>query len=1435
MDCPNKCSGHGQCYTMSTLQNLYNYSHTDTDVYNVWDAHKSMGCACDYGYTGGACEMKMCPKGHDPLVEANATHRIVIRTWAESGALTGAFKLYFMGHSIEFNSVVASFSGDRCAERFAKLPGVKSVTCSHNATDYAHGGAGYFVDFTGWPTNPKENNIFTHNGKPSADQFHCDTTNVTSADGEEVYCNVFEGAHNANNDYVAKYDYCSNRGICDLGSGECACYQNFYGAACEVYVPQEIYADYVDVMTISANDTDFTDTVLRIQDTIRGDAGDWSSFYVETNEETYNSERTAAFNITNDGDVIQTRGGWSLQGKRDGLTGVTIHAGGLRVHDGITIESEGLEVVNKGVAGDLRFSGQGKVSGGMTFEDTLLINSPGLTITGGLTVNDGGMVVPDCLTPVPGRESVFGVGCLTPKGFYVAAGGADFHHGLWLRSGMNVSGGLRMDDWRTDGVTIETGGLEVYEGGMTVWYKGMVIDRDSRAEGGLAVTGGVTVSGYEGVTVAGSVDASGGVSVGNKAYVQSGGVSVTGSGTIYDGGLVNYADMFDIHSGGLHVDVSGGGMTVKEGIDISQDPVNPGDGLSVTLGGLTVAQGAMTITGGVTVGSGGLTSSTDGAVSLSGGLGVTGGLSQSDHSQLMESSRVSVTGGLTVMDVGLNIAEGGLSVSGGGLLVGDTGVDLTITEGLRVKAGGLTVASSGGLEVSVGTVTNYGPEPLTAAGGATVTGGAVFRDQGMDHYFTVHGALSVEAGGMRAAQKGMNVSAGTAIVNLNGLSVNLARATLHPTAAYDPKTSTINTLESATTVNVGGGVTVGGGISIGTVGLGIDSVMGNWGRWHHIHDGMTAAGGVAVSGGGVEVGGTGSSVFTDSAVEGGVNLISGDVRVTGSRGAKVASGGVAVNADGLYLLGNNQDQATTHQNTGTYWRGGLNAGGKVTVSDGLFFRGGGTRSDVTNDGVQVTAGGMFIRGGGMVVTGGTEITTLPWSEVHSGQEHEKRDPYAVSVTGGLTVLQGGLSIDHPKGPEAYGADSTPTHKEGIKYGLTLRDTTVTDHTGLRVAGGLSVDAHGITVASGGVSVGSGGLGVSSPVAVTVQTGGMLIASGGFQATGTTVNIWGGLNIASDGMELHAGLQVQQGGLVLEGSGDLVNADEVGGLGAGTAIAITGAVHSKGAIVVSADGVEVTGGGMFVKDGVVTIQDTGIASLKGGLTVTNTGLSVSTGGVTVLSGGLNIAGVDGGGQSSGYGLDIDDTTGGLDIQGDLTIHQNTYTVASEVVSSDRRLKTALEPLRPQESLGKVRQLRGVYYYWNDKYNSSAEAGDEAQKGQKGAGARRVGLLAQDVQGVLPEAVRQLDPSVPSSTGYLGVKYLSVLPLLVEALRALSDNISTLWDAIALATPAPSTTTTANTEGMSSRERLQASISELDILLTSQEKEMQSLEGVSRARL
>lgn len=48
-------------------------------------------------------------------------------------------------------------------------------------------------------------------------------------------------------------------------------------------------------------------------------------------------------------------------------------------------------------------------------------------------------------------------------------------------------------------------------------------------------------------------------------------------------------------------------------------------------------------------------------------------------------------------------------------------------------------------------------------------------------------------------------------------------------------------------------------------------------------------------------------------------------------------------------------------------------------------------------------------------------------------------------------------------------------------------------------------------------------------------------------------------------------------------------------------------------------------------------------------------------------------------------------------------------------------------------------------------------------------RHVGVLAQDVQAVLPEAV-----SSPEDEGYLSVSYSSLIPLLIEAVKALDQQ-------------------------------------------------------------
>ena len=87
-------------------------------------------------------------------------------------------------------------------------------------------------------------------------------------------------------------------------------------------------------------------------------------------------------------------------------------------------------------------------------------------------------------------------------------------------------------------------------------------------------------------------------------------------------------------------------------------------------------------------------------------------------------------------------------------------------------------------------------------------------------------------------------------------------------------------------------------------------------------------------------------------------------------------------------------------------------------------------------------------------------------------------------------------------------------------------------------------------------------------------------------------------------------------------------------------------------------------------------------------------------------------------------------------------------------SDIRLKENFEPI--VNPLGVINGLRGL------KFNMI------------GSNIREVGLIAQDVQNVLPEAVRVVDPE----NGYLGVSYPSLIPLLIEGIKEQQGQISLL---------------------------------------------------------
>ena len=84
------------------------------------------------------------------------------------------------------------------------------------------------------------------------------------------------------------------------------------------------------------------------------------------------------------------------------------------------------------------------------------------------------------------------------------------------------------------------------------------------------------------------------------------------------------------------------------------------------------------------------------------------------------------------------------------------------------------------------------------------------------------------------------------------------------------------------------------------------------------------------------------------------------------------------------------------------------------------------------------------------------------------------------------------------------------------------------------------------------------------------------------------------------------------------------------------------------------------------------------------------------------------------------------------------------------SSDITLKENVRPI--ENALFKVNQLNGVKFTWNE----NAEKADR-EKGED------VGLIAQDVQKVLPEIVQI------RKNGTLAIQYEKVVPLLVEAIK------------------------------------------------------------------
>lgn len=431
---------------------------------------------------------------------------------------------------------------------------------------------------------------------------------------------------------------------------------------------------------------------------------------------------------------------------------------------------------------------------------------------------------------------------------------------------------------------------------------------------------------------------------------------------------------------------------------------------------------------------------------------------------------------------------------------------------------------------------------------------------------------------------------------------------------------------------------------------------------------------------------------------------------------------------------------------------------------------------------------------------------------------------------GFTIAESGISVYNTdtKIPVLKAIAKNTGTFPGYSYAAVEANTYVTDIRDHYYFVGTNREQIKIQVRADGAIFSRGGLHVTSGVSIyntgMVVNGGISIIGSGMKIKSHGLQLSTGLTVVSEGMK------IIQGGLSVFGSGMSINSVGMK-IGGGLSVMTVGLAVTNGMRVLS-DGVTVREGmsvnsfGVRVTGG-LTFTNAGLAITTGGLTISETGMGITTGGMTVLNGGLRV--LDGGLEVTngdltiitpmyleGYsvwqmglnvigkvkfenGLDI--PTSLLNVREGLTVSSGGIVVTrnsiqvnegmtyfpdglvvnnniavngdppaefeeditpllafSPAAFSDRKLKTDISPI--DDALSKVNSLSGVYYHWKDVPDVKGIKHDEH---------RHVGLIAQEVQEVLPEVVER-----DSNSTYLKVDYNAVVPLLIEAINELTDH-------------------------------------------------------------
>jgi len=476
---------------------------------------------------------------------------------------------------------------------------------------------------------------------------------------------------------------------------------------------------------------------------------------------------------------------------------------------------------------------------------------------------------------------------------------------------------------------------------------------------------------------------------------------------------------------------------------------------------------------------------------------------------------------------------------------------------------------------------------------------------------------------------------------------------------------------------------------------------------------------------GLYIGATSATSYASLTFDGSSNWVVGGANATG-----IKSGALTVTGLTGYMYANGSGAvtaATTIPNAGL-------ANSSITVTAGTGLSGGGAvslGSSVTLSNAGVTSA---VAGYGIAVSGATGAVTISAS---TASLYVYRATMADSASGSAGSVANSLTAGAGLTGSSFNGSAAVTWTLNT---ATLMQTSV--NLGSGAGGSIPYQSAANTTAF--LGIGTSGYVLTSNGSVPTWTAASSVTAG---ATSGTLTAGTGLS-----------------GTAFNGSANVTwtNAGVTSNV-AGTGISVSGAT---GAVTITNTGVTslAAGTGISVSGstGGVTVTNSGVTSAVAG-----TGVSVSgaTGAVTfsigqavatssaVTFGSINV------GSASGA------TTGQINASGEITAY-----------SSDRRLKTNVRTI--DNAVDKVLKLNGIIYNWNELANQLVGYDTSIDV---------VGLFAQDVEEVLPQAVKPApfdieDGQSKSGENYLTVQYEKVVPLLVEAIKEQQATIEALMTEI-----------------------------------------------------